>query len=144
MASEQTGIDAVDQLQNIRSEVVQVKGLSKFTVRLLIDDAKNRGSNLVEDILKKFTETKAKIYLLVNGFRSSREIGESVGIKQQSAHEQLQWLRREGLVDFDDPGSPKATYKKSGVEEVIGLSNRLKREFKLHDWLKKTTKPNAE
>lgn len=134
----------MNQLQNIRSEVAQVKGLSKFTARLLIDDAKNRGSNLVENILKKFTKTKAKIYLLVDGFRSSREIGEGVGIKQQSAHGQLQWLRREGLVDFDNPGSRKTTYKKSGVEETIGLSNLLKKEFKLHEWLNKVTNSNVK
>lgn len=144
MASEQTGRDTVDQLQNISSEVTQVKGLSKFTARLLINDAKNRGINLVDDILKKFTVRKAKIYLLVDGFRSSGEIGKDVDIKQQSAHEQLQWLTREGLVDCDNPGSSKAAYRKSAVEEVIGLSNILKKRFNLYEWLNKIINPNVE
>lgn len=144
MASEQTGRDAVNQLQDIRSEVSQVKGLSKFTARLIINDAKNRGINLIDDILKKFTIPKAKIYLLVDGFRSSVKIGKDVGIKQQSAHEQLQWLIREGLVDCDNPGSSKASYKKSAVEEVIGLSNLLKKRFNLYEWLNKIINPNVE
>lgn len=139
MASEQTGRDAVNQLQEIRSEVAQVKGLSKFTAHLLISDAKNRGIDLVDEILKKFTPVKAKIYLLVDGFRSSVKIGKSVDISQPAAHGHLQGLIKAGLIDRDNPGSTKAVYKKSGVEDAIGLSSLLKRKFGLHEWLDKAT-----
>ncbi len=135
MASEQAGRDTVSQLQDIKSEVAQVKGLSKFTARLLINDAKNRGIDLVDDILKKFTIVKAKIYLLVDGFRNSADIGKSVGITKQAAHRHLQGLIKEGLIDRDNPRSPKAVYRKSGVEDVVGLSNHLKRKFSLYEWL---------
>ncbi len=135
MAGDQTNNDTLNQLQNIKSEISQVKGLSKFTARLLINDARNRGIDLTNDIVKKFTIIKAKIYLLVDGFRSSATIGKNLGITQQTTHEHLQGLIKDGLVDRDNPGSSKALYKKSGVEDVIGLSNILKRKFNLYEWL---------
>jgi len=144
MASDQVDRDAVNQLQDIRSEIAQVKGLSKFTARLLINDAKNRGINLVDDIIKRFTITKAKIYLLVDGFRSSVKIGKSAGITQQAAHQHLQNLIRDGLIERDNSGSSKAVYRKSGVEDVIGLSNLLKRKLNLYKWLDNMTGKDVE
>lgn len=144
MANNTTDLDLLSQLQNIRSEIAQVKGLSKFTARLFINNAKNQGIDLVTQTLEKFTITKAMIYLLVDGFRSSVKIGKIVGIKQQSAHEQLHWLIKEGLIEADNMGSSKAAYRKSSVEEVIGLSNLLKRKFNLHDWLAKAIINDAE
>lgn len=144
MASEQTGRDAVIQLQEIKNEVAQVRGLSKFTARLLINDAKSRGNNLVNEIVKKFTVTKTKIYLLSDGFRSSAKIGKQVGITQQAANKHLQGLIREGFIDCDNPGSSKAIYKKSAVEEVIGLSNLLKKKFNLYEWLNNTITQDNE
>jgi len=144
MATEQTGRDTLNQLQDIKSEVAQVKGLSKFTARLLINDAKNRGINLVDDITKGFTLTKAKIYLLVDGFRSSVKMGKNTNITQQAAHEHLQNLIRDGLIDRDNSGSTKAVYKKSGVEDVIELSSLLKRKFNLYKWLDNVTGQDVE
>lgn len=135
MASEQTGRDAVDQLQEIRNEVAQVKGLSKFTARLLIDDAKNRKIDHVDKILKKFTVGRAKVYLLVDGFRSNAQIGRDVGIPPQNSHRHLERLIEDGFIDRDDSGSSKATFRKSSVEDVIRLSNLLKKKFDLNEWI---------
>ncbi len=144
MASEQTGRDAVDQLQEIRNEVAQVKGLSKFTARLLIDDAKNRKIDHVDKILKKFTVGRAKAYLLVDGFRSSAQIGRDLGIPPQNSHRHLNKLIEDGFIDRDNSGSSKATFRKSSVEDVIRLSNLLKKKFNLNKWLDEVEKQDNE
>jgi len=143
MANDLADIGVASQLQDIKQEVVQVKGLSELAVRLHIEDAKNRGSDLIRGVLDKFTLTKAKVYLLVDGFRSTREIARIVGIKQPTVHHHLDGLVNNFLVDRVNPGSPKAVFKKSAAENTLGLSTRLKKEFDLSKWLDEVTSENA-
>jgi len=136
MVKEATGQLSAKQLHEIKTEVRRLRGLSKFTTRLIINEAKSRGIDLVQAILAEFSEPRAKAYLLVDGFKTSTEIGNLLGISQQAAHQHLQKLIQGGYVNCENPHSPKTVFKKTEVEDALGLSRLLIRKFDLAEWLR--------
>lgn len=136
IASESTAQVTAEQLQKIKTEIRRIRGLSKFTAGLIIREAKSRGIDLVENALDEFTESSAKVYLLIDGHKTSTDIGKDLGISQQAAHQQLQNLIRMGYVDRQKPRSKNIIFRKSEVEDVLGLSRKLIKKFDLSKWRK--------
>lgn len=82
-------------------------------------------------LLKYFKKRKraAKVYLAVDGKRSSGNIAQVIQIHVQAVSNELSELESKGLVELKSWG----IYKKGKIDRIIGLSTELRKDPELRN-----------
>lgn len=82
-------------------------------------------------LMKYFSKRRraAKVYLAINGRRSSGEIAEYLDILVQNVSNEISELESKGLVEL----KKWAVYKKSKIDSILGLSRELRKDSEFKD-----------
>jgi len=115
--------EELDRIDEILSHVRSIDAQMTWIIR-------SEAEELEKLLLKYFSKRRraAKVYLAVDGKRSSGEIADYLGILVQNVSKELAELESRGLVELKKWG----IYKKSKIDGILRLSTKLRKdpEFK--------------
>ena len=115
-----------EQLNRIDEILSHVRSIDAQMTWVIRSEAKELEKLLLEYFQKR--RRAAKVYLAVDGKRSSGEIADYLGILVQNVSKELSELESRGLVELKKWG----IYKKSKIDGILRLSTKLRKdpEFK--------------
>ena len=110
--------EELDKIDEILAHVKSIDGQMSWIIR-------SESKDLEKLLLNYFSRRKraAKVYLAVDGKRTSGQIAEYLGILVQNVSKELTELERRGLVELKKWG----IYKKSKIDSILRLSNSLRK-----------------
>lgn len=115
--------EELDRIDQILTHVRSIDAQMTWVIR-------KEAPELVKLLVKYFSKRRraAKVYLAVDGKRSSGQIAEYLGILVQNVSKELSELESRGLVELKKWG----IYKKSKIDGILRLSTKLRKdpEFK--------------
>lgn len=92
---------------------------------------RSQASELKPLLLKYFKKRRraARVFLLVNGKRSSGRIAEDLNIRVQNVSNEIAELESRGLVELKTWG----VYKKSRIDSILRISSELRKDPEFKD-----------
>jgi predicted transcriptional regulator len=114
--------EQLDRIDEILSHVRSIDAQMTWVIR---SEAEELGKLLLEYFLNR--RRAAKVYLAVDGKRSSGEIADCLGILVQNVSSELSELESRGLVELRKWG----VYKKSKIDGILRLSTQLRKDPEL-------------
>lgn len=115
-----------EQLNRIDEILSHVRSIDAQMTWVIRSEAEELEKLLLEYFQKR--KRAAKVYLAVDGKRSSGQIADYLGILVQNVSKELAELESRGLVELKKWG----IYKKSKIDGILRLSTKLRKdpEFK--------------
>ena len=116
--------EELDRIDEILSHVRSIDAQMTWVIR-------SEAKELEKLLLKYFSKRRraAKVYLAVDGKRSSGEIAGYLGILVQNVSKELTELESRGLVELKKWG----IYKKSKIDGILRLSTKLRKDPEFKD-----------
>lgn len=111
--------EELDRIDEILSHVRSMDAQMGWLIR-------SGGEELKELLLKFFSVRKraAKVYLAVDGERTSGKIAEHLGLHVQAVSNEISELENKGLIELKKWG----IYKKSKIDAILRLSSELRKK----------------
>jgi predicted transcriptional regulator len=116
--------EELDRIDAILSHVKSIDAQMTWVIR---SEAKE-----LEKLLMKYLSKRrraAKVFLAVDGKRSSGQIADYLGILVQNVSKELTELENRGLVELKKWG----IYKKSKIDGILRLSTKLRKDPEFKD-----------
>jgi len=116
-----------EELDRIDEILTHVRSIDAQMAWVLRRDA----SELAELLVKYFSKKRraAKVYLAVDGNRSSGQIADLLDLHVQAVSNELSELESRGLVELKKWG----IYKKSKIDSIVRLSTKLRKDPEFKD-----------
>lgn len=116
--------EQLDRIDEILSHVRSIDAQMTWVIR-------SEAKELEKLLLKYFSKRRraAKVYLAVDGKRSSGQIADCLGIHVQNVSKELAELESRGLVELERWG----IYKKSKIDGILRLSAKLRKDSEFKD-----------
>jgi len=111
--------EELDRIDEILSHVRSMDAQMGWLIR-------SEGEELKRLLLEFFSSRRraAKVYLAVDGKRSSGKIAEHLGLQVQNVSNEINELESKGLIELKKWG----TYKKSKIDNILRLSSELRKD----------------
>jgi predicted Rossmann fold nucleotide-binding protein DprA/Smf involved in DNA uptake len=116
--------EELDRIDQILTHVRSIDAQMAWVIR-------KEAPELAKLLVKYFSKRRraAKVYLAVDGKRSSGQIAECLGIVVQNVSKELTELESRGLVELKKWG----IYKKSKIDSILRLSSELRKDPEFKD-----------
>lgn len=126
MAKEKTkgAKETLDRIDEILSHVRSIDAQMTWIIR---SEAKELKKLLIEYFKRR--KRAAKVYLAVDGNRSSGQIAQYLGLHVQAVSNELTELANRGLIEL----KKWAVYKKSKIDSILRLSSELRKDSDLEN-----------
>lgn len=126
MAKEKTkgAKETLDRIDEILSHVRSIDAQMTWIIR---SEAKELKKLLIEYFKRR--KRAAKVYLAVDGNRSSGQIAQYLGLHVQAVSNELTELANRGLIEL----KKWAVYKKSRIDSILRLSSELRKDSDLEN-----------
>lgn len=111
--------EELDRIDEILSHVRSMDAQMGWLIR-------SEGEELKQLLLEFFSSRRraAKVYLAVDGKRSSGKIAEYLGLQVQNVSKEINELEIKGLIELKKWG----VYKKSKIDNILRLSSELRKD----------------
>jgi len=116
--------EQLDRIDEILSHVRSIDAQMTWIIR---SEAKELKKLLIEYFKRK--KRAAKVYLAVDGNRSSGQIGQYLGLHVQAVSNELRELLNRGLIEL----KKWSVYKKSKIDNILRLSSELRKDSDLEN-----------
>lgn len=116
--------EQLDRIDEILSHVRSIDAQMTWIIR-------SEGPELMKLLIQYFSKRRraAKVYLAVDGKRTSGQIAEYLQIQVQNVSKELSELEGRGLVELKKWG----IYKKSKIDRILRLSSKLRKDPEFKD-----------
>jgi len=116
--------EELDRIDEILSHVRSIDAQMTWVIR-------SEAKDLEKLLIKYFSSRRraAKVFLAVDGKRSSGQIADYLGILVQNVSKELTELEGRGLVELKKWG----VYKKSKIDDILRLSAKLRKDSEFKD-----------
>jgi len=116
--------EQLDRIDEILSHVRSIDAQMTWVIR-------SEAKELEKLLLSYFSKRRraAKVYLAIDGKRSSGQIANYLGILVQNVSNELSELESRGLVELKEWG----IYKKSKIDGILRLSTKLRKDPEFKD-----------
>lgn len=116
--------ESLDRIDEILSHVRSIDAQMAWIIR-------SEGPELAKLLVQYFSKRRraAKVYLAVDGKRTSGQIAEYLQIQVQNVSKELSELEGRGLVELKKWG----IYKKSKIDGILRLSSKLRKDPEFKD-----------
>ena len=116
--------EQLDRIDEILSHVRSIDAQMAWVIR-------SESQELKKLLIKYFSKKRraAKVYLAVDGKRSTGEIAKYLILLVQNVSNELSELENRGLIELKKWG----IYKKSKIDKILRLSTELRKDSKFRD-----------
>ncbi len=120
-------VESKEVAQDIR-EIKWHQAAIDSSMELLI---KANRESILPEIMMFFGKSKRRVevFLAVDGTRTVDDIARLLKMKGPNVSRELTNLKQEGLIEIKRIKREGYVYKKRRVDRILGISQRLKREF---------------